>query len=135
MIESNRITDRSATGTLNIFGDVFRFMRYLKIRQRIVSRSIDSYSRLSSRFTPVGKLQERLKNERQEKFKNWYKTPLEIRFNEKLNKRFEQFVNAREDREKQRGKFVAFFIGDPQENYKNTTYDLTLEVLLFLYNY
>jgi acetyl/propionyl-CoA carboxylase alpha subunit len=135
LIESNRITDRSATGTLNIFGDVFRFMRYLKIRQRIVSRSIDSYSRLSSRFTPVGKLQERLKNERQEKFKNWYKTPLEIRFNEKLNKRFEQFVNAREDREKQRGKFVAFFIGDPQENYKNTTYDLTLEVLLFLYNY
>ncbi len=114
LIESNRITDRSTTGTLNIFGDVFRFMRYLKIRQRIVSRSIDSYARLSSRFTPVGKLQERLKNERQEKFKNWYKTPLEIRFHEKLNKRYEQFVTAREDREKQRGKFVAFFIGDPQ---------------------
>jgi len=52
LIESNRITDRSTTGTLNIFGDVFRFMRYLKIRQRIVSRSIDSYARLSSRFTP-----------------------------------------------------------------------------------
>ena len=135
LIESNRITDRSTTGTLNIFGDVFRFMRYLKIRQRIVSRSIDSYARLSSRFTPVGKLQERLKNERQEKFKNWYKTPLEIRFHEKLNKRFEQFVSAREDREKQRGKFVAFFIGDPQENYKKTTDDLTLEILLFLYNY
>ena len=135
LIESNRITDLSPTGTLNIFGDVFRFMRYLKLRQRIVSRSIDSYSRLSSRITPVGKLQERLKRERQDKLKQWYKTPLEIRFHEKLNKRFEQFITTREDREKERGRFVAFFIGDPQENHKKATEDLTLEILLFLYNY
>ena len=135
LIESNRVTDRSPTGTLNIFGDVYRFMRYLKLRQRIVSRSIDSYARLSSRQTPVGKLQERLKSERQEKLQQWYKTPLEVRFHEKLNKRFEQFVSAREDREKERGRLVAFFIGDPRENYKKAVDDLTLEILLYLYNY
>ncbi|MEC9461314.1 MAG: biotin carboxylase N-terminal domain-containing protein, partial [SAR324 cluster bacterium] len=135
LIESNRVTDRSPTGTLNIFGDVYRFMRYLKLRQRIVSRSIDSYARLSSRKTPLGKLQERLKNERQEKLKQWYKTPLEVRFHEKLNKRFEQFVSSRDDREKERGRLVAFFIGDPRENYKKAVDDLTLEILLYLYNY
>ena len=135
LIESNRATDRSPTGTLNIFGDVYRFMRYLKLRQRIVSRSIDSYSRLSARKTPVGKLKERLKTERQEKFKQWYKSPLEVRYQEKLNKRFEQFVSSREDREKERGKFVAFFIGDPRENYQKSIDDLTLEILLHLYNY
>ena len=135
LIESNRVTDRSPTGTLNIFGDVYRFMRYLKLRQRIVSRSIDSYARLSSRKTPLGKLQERLKNERQEKLQQWYKTPLEVRFHEKLNKRFEQFVSSRDDREKERGRLVAFFIGDPRENYKKAVDDLTLEILLYLYNY
>ncbi len=135
LIESNRVTDRSPTGTLNIFGDVYRFMRYLKLRQRIVSRSIENYARLSSRKTPVGKLQERLKNERQEKFQQWYKTPLEVRYHEKLNKRLEQFVSAREDREKERGKFVAFFIGDPRENYQKAIDDLTLEILLYLYNF
>ena len=135
LIESNRVTDRSPTGTLNIFGDVYRFMRFLKLRQRIVSRSIDSYARLSSRKTPVGKLQERLKNERQEKLQQWYKTPLEVRFHEKLNKRFEQFVSANDDREKERGRLVAFFIGDPRENFKKAVDDLTLEILLYLYNY
>ncbi len=135
LIENNRITDRSPTGTLNIFGDVYRFMRCLKLRQRIVSRSIDSYSRLSSRKTPVGKLYERLENERQEKLQQWYKTPLEIRFQEKLNKRFEQFKSASEDREKERGRLVAFFIGDPRENYKKSVDDLTMEILLYLYNY
>jgi len=135
LIESNRITDRSPTGTLNIFGDVYRFLRCLKLRQRIISRSIDSYSRLSSRKTPVGKLQERLKNERQEKLQQWYKTPIEIRFQEKLNRRFEQFKSAREDREKERGRLVAFFIGDPRENYKKSVDDLTMEILLYLYNY
>ena len=135
LIESNRVTDRSPTGTLNIFGDVYRFMRYLKLRQRIVSRSIDSYARLSSRKTPVGKLQERLKKERQEKLQQWYKTSLEVRFHEKLNKRFEHFVSASDDREKERGRLVAFFIGDPRENYKKAVDDLTLEILLYLYNY
>ena len=135
LIESNRVTDRSPTGTLNVFGDVYRFMRYLKLRQRIVSRSIDSYARLSSRKTPLGKLRERLKNERQEKLQQWYKAPLEVRFHEKLNKRFEQFVSSRDDREKERGRLVAFFIGDPRENYKKAVDDLTLEILLYLYNY
>jgi len=135
LIDSNRITDRSPTGTLNIFGDVYRFMRCLKLRQRIVSRSIDSYSRLSSRKTPLGKLQQRLENERQEKFEQWYKSPIEIRFHEKLNKRFEQFKSASEDREKERGRLVAFFMGDPRENYKKAVDDLTMEILLYLYNY
>ncbi|GIT09170.1 MAG: hypothetical protein CM1200mP30_28000 [Pseudomonadota bacterium] len=90
---------------------------------------------MSARKTPVGKLQERLKTERQEKFKQWYKSPLEVRYQEKLNKRFEHFISSREDREKERGKFVAFFIGNPRENYQKSIDDLTLEILLHLYNY
>ncbi|MBC8258139.1 MAG: ATP-grasp domain-containing protein [SAR324 cluster bacterium] len=135
LIESNRVTDRSPTGTLNIFGDVYRFMRYLKLRQRIVSRTLDSYARLSSRKKTVGKLQERLKNERQEKFEHWLNTPLEVRYHEKMNKGFSLFTSAREDREKERARLVAFFIGDPRENYAKALDDLTLEIMLYLYNY
>lgn len=134
LIEANRKTDRSPTGTLNVFGDVYRFMRTLKLRRRITSRSVHQYSRLSHRQTPVGRLQERLKQERMEKFQRWLEAPLEIRYDELLQKRFQAYRSAREDRNKERGRFVAFFMGDPKENFQKALEELTSEVLLHLYN-
>ncbi len=135
LIESNRRTDRPPTGTLNIFGDVYRFTRFLKMRQRITSRTVQSYSRLSPRTTPEGQLKERLQEERQENFQHWIKSPVEIRYHESMQKRFDHFLNARENRDKERGRFVAFFIGDPRENYNKSIEDLITEILIYLYNH
>ena len=71
LIEENRITDKTPTGILNIFGSVNRFLRYLKLRYRIKSQSILNYSRLSNLKVPQGMLQERLAREREEKFQKW----------------------------------------------------------------
>lgn len=135
MVEENRRTYKSPTGTLNIFGSVCRFLRYLRIRQRITSQSVHDYSRLSHLNVPTGALQERLAKERQEKFHKWLLSPLEIRYHEQLSKKYEQFVGARENREKERGKLATFFMGNPKENFKTAVEELTYEILLYLYNY
>ncbi len=135
LIEANRRTDRSPTGTLNVFGDVYRFLRTLKMRRRISSRSVHQYSRLSNRQAPTGRLQERLNEERQEKFNRWLEAPLEVRYHEALNKRFQSYQSAREDRDKERGRFATFFMGDPRENFQKALEELTSEILLYLYNF
>ena len=135
LIESNRRTDRPPTGTLNIFGDVYRFMRFLRMRQRISSRTVYQYSRLSPRKTPVGRLQQRREEERRENFKRWVSSTLEIRYNETLFKRYEAFLSSREVRDKERNKFTRFFMGDPRENFLKSIEDLVTEILIYLYNH
>ncbi len=135
LIEDNRVTDKTPTGILNVFGDVYRLLRYLKLRLKISSQSILNYSRLSHLKIPTGRLQERLARARQEKFKSWLKTPVELRYHEELHKKYKRFVEAAHNRESERGKFVAFFIGDPRERFENSVKEFTSEVLLYLYNY
>ncbi|SVE24366.1 uncharacterized protein METZ01_LOCUS477220, partial [marine metagenome] len=135
LIESNRRTDRPPTGTLNVFGDVYRFMRFLNMRQRISSRTVHQYSRLSPKRTPMGKLLERRTRERRENFRRWLASPIEVRYQESIFKRFQHFINAGEDREKERGKLVRFFMGDPRENFMKSVDDLVAEILIYLYNH
>jgi len=135
LIENNRKTDRSPTGTLNIFGTVYRFSRYLRLRQCITSRSVHQYSRLSHRKTPSGMLLERQAREREEQFTRWLDAPLELRFHDGLNKRFQQFQSAKDNRSIERGRFAAFFMGDPKENYDKSLDDLVFDSLVYLYNF
>ena len=135
LIENNRKTDRTPTGTLNIFGVVYRYTRYLRLRQRITSRSVHQYSRLSHRKTPSGMLLERQAREREEKFTRWLEAPLELRYHDGLNKRFQQYQNAQDNRSKERGRFAAFFMGDPRENYDKALDDLVFDALFYLYNF
>ena len=133
LIEDNILTDKTPTGILNIFGDVNRFSRYLKLRQKISSQSVLHYARLST--MPQGQLQERLAREQREKFQNWLKSPVELRYHDNLFRKYKRFREACQNRENQRRRLVTFFIGDPKERFETATKELTSEVLLFLYNY
>lgn len=86
LVEDNKLTDKTPTGVLNIFGSVYRFLRYLKLREKIRSQTVQQYSRLSKIESPKGTLLERLQKERDEKFQKWIQTPLEVRYHEELNK-------------------------------------------------
>lgn len=134
-IKDNLITDKTPTGTLNIFGDVFRFLRYLKLRQKISSQSLLHYSRLSHINVPKGKLDERMAKERVDKFQSWLKSPVELRYHEDLYKSFNQFSEAFQNKENERGRFVAIFLGDPKEKFDVSVKELTSELLIYLYNY
>ncbi|MGK5092756.1 biotin carboxylase N-terminal domain-containing protein [Deltaproteobacteria bacterium TL4] len=135
LLEENRISDKTPTGMLNIFGSVNRFLRYLKLRHRLSSRSISGYSRLSNFKIPQGMLQQRLASERKNKFEKWLNTPLEIRYVDTIYRKYRLFLDAVEEREKERGKIIRFFMGDPEENYERLVGELTGEILLYLYNY
>ena len=136
-IIANRRTYKPPTGTLNVFGTAYRFLRGLKLRQRIQSESVHNYSRLSSKTAkaPTGTLAERQEQERQEKFRKWLQAPIELRYHEELNKRYLRFQETKAERDVERTKLFAFFVGDPKDNFEKALEELTLEVLLYLYNF
>lgn len=134
-IEDNTVTDKTPTGILNIFGDVNRFARYLKLRHKITSQSVLNYSRLSSGLTPKSQRQERLEKERRRKFESWLNSPVELRYHEDLYKKYKRFVEAFQNKENERGRFAIFFMGDPKEKFAISIKAFTSEVLLYLYNY
>ncbi len=133
LIEDNNLTDKTPTGILNIFGDVNRFLRFLKLRHKITSQSVVHYARLST--IPQGQLQEREAREQRIKFQNWLNSPVELRYHDNLFKKYKRFREAYQNRENQRRRLVTFFIGDPKERLELATKELTSDVLLYLYNY
>jgi len=135
LIKDNVLTDKTPTGTLNVFGDVYRFLRFLKLRSKVKSQSVLNYSRLSHLKIPQGQLQKRLLREQQEKFKNWLSSPVELRYHEDLHKIYKRFVEAAQNKENERGKLIAFFIGDPKEKFETAIKEFTSATLLYLYNY
>ncbi len=134
-IEDNRITDKTPTGILNIFGDAYRFLRYLKLRYKLQRGAISSYSRLSALTVPTGQLQERLAKARQENFQKWLKLPMELRYQEELYRKFKRYVEAAQNKDSEPGKIVVFFMGDPKEKFETAVKELTSDISLYLYNY
>ncbi len=135
LIADNTLTDKTPSGILNIFGDVNRFLRFLKLRHKITSQSVLNYSRLSALEIPKGQLQERLVKAQQAKFQSWLKSPVELRYQEDLYKKYKRFAETFQSKENERGRFVAFFMGDPKEKFETSIKEFTSEVLLYLYNY
>lgn len=135
LVEENRIADKLPSGMLNVFGSVFRFQRYLKLRTRLASQSVRRYSRVDSSSMPEGELSERTTRERKGRFEKWLSTPLEIRYDESLAKRYKRFVDTEKDRDLDRNALTAFFRGNPLENYARATEELVGELGWYLYNF
>jgi acetyl/propionyl-CoA carboxylase alpha subunit len=135
LIEENRIADKTPTGMLNVFGSVYRFHRYLKLRMHLSSQSILSYSRVNRLEPPEGQLQDRLERERQERFRKWLENPLEIRYDDALSKRYTRFLDYSKMLGVQRSRITTFFVGTPAANFRRAVQDLSLELGLHLYNF
>ena len=135
LIEENRIIDKTPTGRLNVFGVIYRFHRYLKMRRRLTSQSVVRYSRIHAAQPPTGDLQDRLERERLTRFKRWAESPLEIRYDDALTRRYKRFVDTQKTLGHERNRITTFFIGSPQDNFHQASRDLAMELGLHLYNY
>ena len=135
LIEENRIADKTPTGMLNVFGSVYRFHRYLKLRMHLSSQSLVSYSRVDRQEPPEGQLQDRLERERQERFGKWQENPLELRYDDALSKRYSRFLDSHKLLGVQRSRITTFFVGHPAANLRRAVQDLSLELGLHLYNF
>ena len=135
LIEENQIADKSPTGMLNVFGSVYRFHRYLKLRCRLFSQSILRYSRLDSVEPPEGQLHDRMEREREERFLKWVERPLEIRYDDALSKRYKRMLDTERALGQDRYRITSFFIGTPEMNYQEAVDELVTDLGLHLYNF
>ena len=135
LIEENRISDKTPTGMLNVFGSVYRFHRYQKLRMRLSSQSSLRHSHTDPQSMPGGELQNRLERDRKDRFNRWLEAPLEVRYNDELSHRYKKFLDTRKGLGSERHPIASFFMGRPEDNFNKATRKLTRSMALHLYNF
>lgn len=122
------------TEHINVFGAAYRYLRYLGMRQRIRSTTMERYGRLSNASVPRGDLPERTEREHQQTFRTWLESPLEIKYDDSLSKAWNQFRDRSSELQDDRGPLTRFLFGDPQSNYRQAYRNLLLTYGFHLYN-
>jgi acetyl/propionyl-CoA carboxylase alpha subunit/acetyl-CoA carboxylase beta subunit len=126
--------ESSITEYPNPFLYACRYLRYVTLRGRISSSTIDAYGRLAQDEIPTGDLAERQQKAREEAFKSWHKDPEKLVYQDDLFKAWKSFKEKRADLSTDRGRFTTILLGDPQKNFEDALQQLCFRVTLYLYN-
>ena len=118
----------------SLFDHSMAYMRYLGMRTRISSISVDSYGRLAEEEIPTGDLDERLLSSREESFNNWHQDPEKLVYQDPLHKAWSNYKQKHADINKERGRFTTILLGDPQKNFEDARRQLCFQIVLYLYN-
>lgn len=132
--DANFFLAKSPTEHINIFGLSYRYTRYLSMRRRIHSSTIENYGRLAEKEIPEGQLQERNERDIKRKFQNWLQAPEKIVYDDGLHKSWKNFWNKYEDRDETRGAIARMFFGEPKNNYLKAKQELCFSLGLYLFN-
>jgi acetyl/propionyl-CoA carboxylase alpha subunit len=125
---------RNPTEYLNVFGVAFRYLRYLKVRQRIRATSKSQYGRLADQEMPRGELAARAEHERRQTFLRWMQDPDRIVYDEQLSKAWKNYHEKKLSVHDERGRIAQFLFGEPKKNYEDARAHLLTTVGAFLYN-
>ena len=125
---------KNPTEYLNVFGVAFRYLRYLKVRQRIKATSTQQYGRLAVRDLPKGELSERADLERRQTFLKWLQDPDRVIYDEALAKAWRSYKDKKEVVHEQRGRLAQIILGEPKRNYERARRHLITSVGAYLYN-
>ena len=117
-----------------VFGSTYRYLRYLGLRQRIQSTTIESYGRLTTVEVPQGELSERRRMEHANAFQQWVENPLEIRYDDHLSKAWKVFMDRRHALGAERGRLMKLLRGNPSTKFMQARNDLYLQVIFYLYS-
>ncbi len=128
-----RIT-KNPTEYLNLFGVAYRYLRYLKVRQRIRATSTQQYGRLAERDLPKGELARRAELERRRTFLKWLQDPDRMVYDDTLSKALRSYNDARQTVHDERGRIAQLIFGEPRKNYEQARTRLVSAVGGFLYN-
>ncbi|MFT7109053.1 MAG: acetyl/propionyl-CoA carboxylase alpha subunit [Psychrobacter glaciei] len=118
----------------NIFRMTYRYMRYLTLRKRIFSTSKGHYSRITETEIPSGKLNERMEEEKRNKFQKWLQAPDKICYDDELNKLWKNYRQKADERSESRGSISRMFFGEPEDNYLKAKQDFSFSLGLYLFN-
>ncbi len=122
------------TEHVNVFGLTYRYLRYLTLRRRIHSNTLENYGRLAEKEIPQGELSQRLEKAAQRKFQNWMQAPEKIVYDETLHKSWKNFWSKFEDRDGERNTIFKMFLGEPKDNYLKAKQELCFNLGLYLFN-
>ena len=125
---------RAPTEYLNVFGIAYRYLRYLRVRQRIKSTTTAQYGRLSEQELPKGQLVERAELERRQTFLRWLQDPDKIRYDDTLAKSWKNYREKRQAMDDERSRFAQILFGEPRKNYDDARDNLLSTFGTFLYN-
>jgi acetyl/propionyl-CoA carboxylase alpha subunit len=125
---------RNPTEYLNVFGVAFRYLRYLKVRQRIKATSTSQYGRLSNQELPKGELDKRAELERRLTFLKWLQDPDRVVYDDALSRTWKNYNEKKQAVHDERGRFAQLLFGEPKKNYEDARAGLLSAVGVFLYN-
>ena len=130
---SLRLT-RNPTEYLNVFGVAFKYLRYLKVRQRIKATSKSQYGRLADQELPKGELDVRADFERRQTFLRWMQDPDRIVYDDQLSRAWKNYNEKKQAVHDERGRIAQLIFGEPKKNYEDARAFLLSAVGVFLYN-
>ena len=116
------------------FGLSTRYLRYIGLRRRIRTSTVETYGRLADAQIPAGDLEERTQAIRDRAFDDWLDDPDRIIYNESLAKSLKAYRQRKEGLDKERNRLTAILLGEPQRNFENARIDLCFRIGLYLYN-
>jgi acetyl/propionyl-CoA carboxylase alpha subunit len=125
---------RNPTEYLNVFGVAFRYLRYLKVRQRIKATSTSQYGRLSNQELPTGELDKRAELERRQTFLKWLQDPDRVVYDDALSKAWKNYNEKKQAVHDERGRIAQLLFGEPRKNYEDARAGVLSAVGVFLYN-
>ena len=125
---------KNPTEYLNVFGVAYRYLRYLRVRRRIKATNTASYGRLAEQELPSGELAERTDRERRQTFLRWLQDPDKVIYDDALSKAWKNYVEKKANINEVRSRFVQFFLGERQQNYRDARAELIAGVGMYLYN-
>ena len=125
---------RNPTEYLNVFGVAFRYLRYLKVRQRIKATSKTQYGRLADQELPKGELDVRADLERRQTFLRWMQDPDRVVYDDLLSKAWKNYNEKKQAVHDERGRIAQLIFGEPKKNYEDARAALLTTVGVFLYN-
>lgn len=118
----------------NIFAHACRHQRYITMRNRITSSTIDTYGRLAAGEIPKGDLNERTEKAREEGFDRWHSDPEKLVYQDDLLRAWKSYKEKRNELSAERGRFTTLLLGDPQKNFEDARQKLCFRTTLYLYN-
>ena len=128
------ILTKNPTEYLNVFGVAFRYLRYLKVRQRIKATSTHQYGRLADRDLPKGELAQRADRERRRTFLKWMQDPDKVVYDDGLSRAWRNYNEKQQALQDERGRFAKMILGEPRRNYQRARANLISTAGAYLYN-
>ena len=125
----------SPTEYSNVFGEAYRYLRYLRVRRRIKAASKQQYGRLTTRRKTVGDLQSRVERERNRIYFRWLLDPDRLVYDTSLNNAWKNYLRTKAVRNDERGTLLSLLRGAPRDNYVAARQALLATYVSYLYNH